>query len=237
APSRGCPRAAGIGCEHRHVVGAAWFSVYRCGSRCHAHRRALDAPDAGGLPAAEVRTWRLPRKVEPREPGRSDSATVAHGRARDGPQSLLGGDSRSGCLALPGMGRRARLATPRHRAHRQLTDRMSDEVLLRAERVSKKFCKSLKQSLVYGVRDIVADLFPFRQRSRVNGQRSASAQGEQQGSDVTLRPGEFWALEDVSFELRRSECLGLIGANGAGKTTLLKMLNGLIRPDQGRIEI
>ena len=52
-----------------------------------------------------------------------------------------------------------------------------------------------------------------------------------------MRPGEFWALEDVSFELRRSECLGLIGANGAGKTTLLKMLNGLIRPDQGRIEI
>lgn len=33
------------------------------------------------------------------------------------------------------------------------------------------------------------------------------------------------------------ECLGLIGRNGAGKTTLLKMLNGLLKPDQGRIEI
>jgi lipopolysaccharide transport system ATP-binding protein len=39
----------------------------------------------------------------------------------------------------------------------------------------------------------------------------------------------------VSFELRRGECLGLIGHNGAGKTTLLKMLNGLIKPDAGSI--
>jgi energy-coupling factor transporter ATP-binding protein EcfA2 len=44
-------------------------------------------------------------------------------------------------------------------------------------------------------------------------------------------------LDEVSFELRRGECLGLIGRNGAGKTTLLKMLNGLIKPDKGRIEI
>jgi ABC-type polysaccharide/polyol phosphate transport system ATPase subunit len=50
-----------------------------------------------------------------------------------------------------------------------------------------------------------------------------------------LRDGEFWAVKDVSFELRRGECLGLIGHNGAGKTTLLKMLNGLIKPDSGSI--
>jgi lipopolysaccharide transport system ATP-binding protein len=50
-----------------------------------------------------------------------------------------------------------------------------------------------------------------------------------------LRSGEFHAVNDVSFELRRGECLGLIGRNGAGKTTLLKMLNGLIKPDQGSI--
>ena len=41
----------------------------------------------------------------------------------------------------------------------------------------------------------------------------------------------------VSLELARGECLGLIGRNGAGKTTLLKMLNGLFKPDQGRIEL
>lgn len=54
---------------------------------------------------------------------------------------------------------------------------------------------------------------------------------------MQLRTDEFWAVKDVSFELRRGECLGLIGGNGAGKTTLLRMLNGLIKPDTGRIEM
>jgi len=44
-------------------------------------------------------------------------------------------------------------------------------------------------------------------------------------------------VQDVSFEVRRGECLGLIGPNGAGKSTLLKMLNGIIIPDKGHIEI
>jgi lipopolysaccharide transport system ATP-binding protein len=57
------------------------------------------------------------------------------------------------------------------------------------------------------------------------------------GRHDDLRTDEFWAVRNVSFELRRGECLGLIGRNGAGKTTLLKMLNGLIKPDHGRIEI
>jgi ABC-type polysaccharide/polyol phosphate transport system ATPase subunit len=44
-------------------------------------------------------------------------------------------------------------------------------------------------------------------------------------------------VDDVSFEVRRGECLGIIGRNGAGKSTLLKMLNGIILPDKGRITI
>ena len=61
--------------------------------------------------------------------------------------------------------------------------------------------------------------------------------GRRHGGKDELRPEEFWAVNDVSFELRRGECLGLIGRNGAGKTTLLRMLNGLIKPDKGRIEM
>jgi len=52
-----------------------------------------------------------------------------------------------------------------------------------------------------------------------------------------LRRKEFWAVDDVSFELKKGETLGLIGPNGAGKTTILKMLNGIIIPDKGSLRI
>jgi len=178
--------------------------------------------------------------------------------------------------------------------------RPDDEVLVRVEGVSKKFCRSLKKSLWYGVCDIASELNPFARNTGqstaynslttdcsdghgcgsaggnqradsgefLEGHSQASLQmdseklatirsanapsgsganassaeiGEISGkqSDAPdgagLRPGEFWAVKDVSFQLRRGECLGLIGHNGAGKTTLLKMLNGLIKPDRGSI--
>ena len=110
---------------------------------------------------------------------------------------------------------------------------MSGEILARVTGVSKKFCLSLKRSLWYGVQDIAAELSPFSRES-AGGPDAANPTGR---SPAVLRAGEFWAVDDVSFELRRGECLGLLGRNGAGKTTLLKMLNGLIKPDTGRIEL
>ena len=101
----------------------------------------------------------------------------------------------------------------------------SADVLVKVDGVSKKFCRSFKRSLWYGVQDVAAELNPF-----------ARSRNEKESSEE-LREGEFWAVNDVSFELRRGECLGLIGRNGAGKTTLLKMLNGLIKPDRGHIEM
>src|ERR1700737_1532926 len=47
----------------------------------------------------------------------------------------------------------------------------------------------------------------------------------------------FWALKDVSLEVREGEVLGLIGRNGAGKTTLLKILSRITRPTAGWAEI
>jgi lipopolysaccharide transport system ATP-binding protein len=102
---------------------------------------------------------------------------------------------------------------------------VADDVVVRVDGVSKKFCRDLKKSLWYGIRDVAAEVLPIGRR------RSAEVRNRQ------LREGEFWAVNDVTFELRRGECLGLIGHNGAGKTTLLKMLNGLIKPDTGRIEM
>jgi lipopolysaccharide transport system ATP-binding protein len=52
-----------------------------------------------------------------------------------------------------------------------------------------------------------------------------------------LRPGEFWALQDVSFELARGQCLGIMGVNGSGKTTLLRILNGIYAPDAGSVSL
>ena len=51
------------------------------------------------------------------------------------------------------------------------------------------------------------------------------------------RDKKFWALEDVSFELKQGESLALIGANGAGKTTILKLLANITRPTSGYINI
>jgi len=94
------------------------------------------------------------------------------------------------------------------------------KTLIKVENVSKKFCRNLKRSLWYGMKDLGSELLC-----------------RSQNSDGQLRKKEFWAVKDVSFELKRGECLGLIGRNGAGKTTLLRMLNGLIKPDAGRIEM
>jgi len=105
------------------------------------------------------------------------------------------------------------------------TQPMNDEVLIRAENVGKVFCRDLKRSLFYGFRDGIGDIIPgVRKKYDCDG-------------NPIMRKGEFWANRGISFELRRGECLGLIGHNGAGKTTLLKMLNGLIKPDTGKIEM
>lgn len=95
---------------------------------------------------------------------------------------------------------------------------MEGEVLIKVESVSKKFCKDLKLGLFYGFKDLAGSVF------------GSSAQKE-------LRKKEFWAVDDISFEVKRGECIGLLGHNGAGKSTLLKVLTGLIAPDRGRIEM
>jgi lipopolysaccharide transport system ATP-binding protein len=93
------------------------------------------------------------------------------------------------------------------------------ETILKVNGVSKKFCKTIKHTMLYGVTDITKSFLGIN------------------GNSGKLRSGEFWAVRDVSFELKRGETLGLIGPNGSGKSTILKMLNGIFMPDNGMIEI
>ena len=48
---------------------------------------------------------------------------------------------------------------------------------------------------------------------------------------------EFWALQDLSFEVKAGECLGIVGRNGAGKSTTLKILSRIMKPTKGRMVV
>jgi lipopolysaccharide transport system ATP-binding protein len=91
--------------------------------------------------------------------------------------------------------------------------------ILFVDAVWKRFCRDLRRSLRYGLQDIACEL---------TGRRRPTAH---------LRPGEFWALQDVSLTVGRGQALGLVGPNGAGKTTLLRLIGGLIKPDRGSLEV
>lgn len=93
------------------------------------------------------------------------------------------------------------------------------ELAISAQGLSKKFGLTLRQSMKYGLRDIGKKLV-----------------GHQTDSEI-LRAGEFWAVNNVNFNLHSGESLGIMGVNGCGKTTLLRLLNGVYAPDAGRAEM
>lgn len=91
--------------------------------------------------------------------------------------------------------------------------------VLRIENVSKKFRKG-------EIYDSLRDLIP-----------ALTGKAFRPGASGQLADRDFWALRDVSFEVRRGEAFGIVGSNGAGKSTILKLLSGIMNPTAGRIHV
>jgi len=101
-----------------------------------------------------------------------------------------------------------------------MTPGEKDDLLLSVDRVSKLYARRTQS-----------------RRSRLAEIAGPVFFGFKPEFSEDLRQHEFWAVDDVSFDLRQGEAVGIIGLNGSGKTTLLRMLAGQILPDKGEIRV
>jgi lipopolysaccharide transport system ATP-binding protein len=109
---------------------------------------------------------------------------------------------------------------------------MTGDVVIRAEGLGKKYVigHAAERERYIALRDVL-----------VSGAHSLWRKAADMARGRTIAAGdtveEFWALKDVSFEVKRGEVLGIIGRNGAGKSTLLKVLSRITEPSAGRVTI
>lgn len=104
------------------------------------------------------------------------------------------------------------------------------EIVISARGLSKQYKIGDTQKRHSTLRDQIAEMVtaPIRSlRSRFSGSRRANRKN---GSNI-------WALDDISFDVREGEVVGVIGRNGAGKSTLLKVLSRITEPTNGYVDI
>lgn len=97
---------------------------------------------------------------------------------------------------------------------------MKKNPLISVRHLSKRFSHDIRYNMYYGLLDVIGGAAKY-----------------EEGDRPTLRKKEFWAVDDVNFDLYAGDILGIVGMNGSGKTTLMRLISGVYPLDYGQIQV